>query len=80
VKSSSSSLYECSISYSTLKRSFAPRILTTTNSDTHWCIRACLCFRLYSSFITFEDLDRRNFLFGKEPREVRVYISNFVSD
>jgi len=31
MKSSGSSLYECSISYSTLKRSFAPRILTTTS-------------------------------------------------
>jgi hypothetical protein len=31
-KSSGSSLYECSTSYSTLKRSFAPRILTTTSA------------------------------------------------
>jgi hypothetical protein len=31
MKSSDSSLYECSISYSTLKRSFAPRIRTTTS-------------------------------------------------
>jgi hypothetical protein len=30
LKGSGSSLYECSISYSILKRSFAPRILTTT--------------------------------------------------
>jgi len=29
LKSSGSSLYECSISYSILKRSFAPRILIT---------------------------------------------------
>jgi hypothetical protein len=31
LKSSGPSLYECSISYSTLKRSFVPRILTTTS-------------------------------------------------
>ena len=31
LKSSDLSLYEYSISYSTLKRSFAPRILTTTS-------------------------------------------------
>jgi hypothetical protein len=31
-KSSGSSLYECSTNYSTLKRSFAPRILTTTSA------------------------------------------------
>jgi len=31
LKSSDPLLYECSISYSTLKRSFAPRILTTTS-------------------------------------------------
>jgi len=31
MKISDSSLYECSISYSTLKRSFASRILTTTS-------------------------------------------------
>jgi len=32
LKSSGSSLYECSISYSTLKGSFAPRIPTTTSA------------------------------------------------
>ena len=32
LKSSGLLLYECSISYSTLKRSFAPRILTTTSA------------------------------------------------
>jgi hypothetical protein len=32
LKSSRSSLYACSISYSTLKRSFAPRIPTTTSA------------------------------------------------
>jgi hypothetical protein len=32
MKSSGPSLYEYSISYSTLKRSFAPRILTTTSA------------------------------------------------
>jgi hypothetical protein len=31
LKTSGPLLYECSISYSTLKRSFAPRILTTTS-------------------------------------------------
>jgi hypothetical protein len=31
LKSSGSSLYECSISYSTSKRSFAPRILISTS-------------------------------------------------
>jgi len=33
MKSSESSLYECSVSYSTLKPSFARRILTTTSGN-----------------------------------------------
>jgi len=33
IKSSDSLLYECSVSYSTLKRSFASRILTTTSGN-----------------------------------------------
>jgi hypothetical protein len=33
LKGSGPSLYECSISYSTLKRSFAPRILTTASAS-----------------------------------------------
>jgi hypothetical protein len=39
LKSNGSSLYKCSISYSTLKRSFAPRILTATSEG-----NITLCF------------------------------------
>jgi hypothetical protein len=38
MKGSDSSLYECSISYNTLKRSFASRILTTTSG---LCVMCC---------------------------------------
>jgi hypothetical protein len=37
LKSSGSSLYECSINYSTLKRSFASRIPTTTSGRSSGC-------------------------------------------
>jgi hypothetical protein len=43
LKSSGSSLYECSISYSTLKRKFAPRIPTTTSDGSSE--RSISCFQ-----------------------------------
>ena len=83
MKSNGSSLYKCSISYSTLKRSFAPRIWTTTSGAQHiihntFNSSSWVVLSIFGGlFAGVGGLEVNNRGFGCEMRCLALFESNF---
>ena len=83
LKSNGSSLYKCSISYSTLKRSFAPRIWTTTSGAQHiihntFNSSSWVVLSIFGGlFAGVGGLEVNNRGFGCEMRCLALFQSNF---